>query len=350
VRYVPAFDGLRGIAVLSVMIFHAGNSVRPLLRGGYIGVDIFFVLSGFLITSILISEFNSTDTLNILRFYAKRARRLMPAFLFMLLLYVIGSLVFLSEKEIKSNLVDVLIAITYTTNWTRALGGYSPSMLGHTWSLAIEEQFYLIWPITLLCILRYKMSRGRTVALILFIAFLFWAIRVVLTVVGATPDRLYNGLDTRGDALMLGSALGASLTSLKTDWQSSRFKYARLGLNAMSAIAIFLLVIVATYADWQKPEMFSIWMLFIEIAAAIIIAHIFIMEKGIIERVLSMSILVWIGSISYGLYLWHYIIYQTMNVMGFPQSYLAIVGIPLSFVAATMSFYCIERKFVARRF
>src|SRR5690606_29978886 len=207
--YNPALDGLRGIAIMMVMIFHA---TPQMLIGGFIGVDIFFVLSGFLITTLLIREQDFNQRVNLGRFYFRRLLRLAPALLFLLAVFSCASLYFLVHEVRQKFIVDTGITFLYLSNWARAFGLHPPDYLGHTWSLAIEEQFYLLWP--LLLMLMMKCARRRTVWLLLTFGLVGCALawRIYLSINDATAMRLYNGLDTRADALMIGCALAILLS------------------------------------------------------------------------------------------------------------------------------------------
>ena len=143
-KYYSQLDGLRGIAVLLVMLFHAKFS---LFGDGYIGGDIFFVLSGFLITSLLIKEFNHRKSINLKKFYIRRIRRLFPALIFFLVVYLTVNFIILGYSEFNENIIDSIIALFYMTNWVQALGYREFNLLNHTWSLSLEEQFYLIFPV-----------------------------------------------------------------------------------------------------------------------------------------------------------------------------------------------------------
>ena len=133
--YNPGLDGLRGTAILSVMAYHAQT---PFFRGGFIGVDIFFVLSGFLISSLLVSEFDRCNAVSLKNFYMRRLLRLAPALIGLLVIFCVASSLFLSAQKANSNYIDSLIALAYLSNWARALSIHPPDFLGHTWSLSIE--------------------------------------------------------------------------------------------------------------------------------------------------------------------------------------------------------------------
>jgi peptidoglycan/LPS O-acetylase OafA/YrhL len=201
--YIPELDGMRGLAILAVMMFHT----KRFLLGGFIGVDIFFVLSGFLITTILVKEYDTTGHINFKHFYLRRILRLAPALILMLAVFSAFSILFLHAAELKRNLMQVLIVVCYATNWARALDFYPMGHISHTWSLSMEDQFYILWPIMLLCLLRFVKSRRSVVSIICFLALLSWALRVFLARNGASTPRLQVGLDTRADALLVGCAL-----------------------------------------------------------------------------------------------------------------------------------------------
>ena len=206
----PALDGLRGAAVLSVLLYHTG-----VLRGGWIGVDTFFVLSGYLITSLLLAEHDRTGGIALRAFWGRRARRLLPA-LFLLLAGVglFGALVATAEARSVIR-QDLWGALTYGSNWLDIVRGSGywqtfaqPSPLAHIWSLAIEEQFYVVWPLVAWWALRRGGARRlATVAAAGAVVLAAWAIGLAWA--HASVDRIYLGTDTRAPALLLGATLGA---------------------------------------------------------------------------------------------------------------------------------------------
>jgi peptidoglycan/LPS O-acetylase OafA/YrhL len=199
--YIPALDGVRGVAVLGVLLLHFRFSGVP---GGGIGVDIFFVLSGFLITRVLLAGYARGDPLAI--FYSHRFVRLFPALLFLCAIYLAFGLIFLDKNQ---TWLDLESSLSYAANWTRAFVDGAPQYLGHTWSTAIEEQFYLLWPALLLLTLRATNKNFCTLATLSLLAVVFvW--RHTLLADGASFDRIYNGSDTRCDGLLLGCILGLS--------------------------------------------------------------------------------------------------------------------------------------------
>src|SRR5262245_60440887 len=200
------------------MLYHSGVSrgAELVLPGGFIGVDVFFVLSGYLITALLVVEWEQDGRISLPHFYARRALRLLPALSLLLLAYL--AVGWWLTKGWQALLVNAGIVLFYAANWARALGRDLP-ILGHTWSLSIEEQFYLLWPPIVVVLLRLGLTRRGLAAVALGGALLAAAARVALGLAGASFQRLYNGLDTRADALLVGCFLGAVLVPGMRRWK-----------------------------------------------------------------------------------------------------------------------------------
>ena len=200
IAHVPALDGLRGAAVAGVLLFHA----EGLLRGGFLGVDLFFVLSGYLITSILVAEHRRSGRIDLRAFWIRRARRLMPALLALVPAVGLYARSFAAPGELAQIRGDALATLAYVANWRAILVRRSywemfaaPSPLEHTWSLAIEEQFYVVWPLVALVVLR----RGpRALAIVSGVLALGSIVAMAVLGASATPNRVYLGTDTRGAA------------------------------------------------------------------------------------------------------------------------------------------------------
>jgi peptidoglycan/LPS O-acetylase OafA/YrhL len=319
---MPYLDGLRGVTIILVLWFHAGG----LFRGGFIGVDIFFVLSGFLITSLLIKEYDENQRIYLGRFYMRRALRLLPALVVMLAAW--GAFCLFFGEDTYKTWRDIGIVFFYAGNWARAYDLHLSHTLGHTWSLAIEEQFYILWPLIFI-VLRYLGCSMRT------LLFLTLGAAVVSTAVGgwwyytgmAALDkaqlssfgyraarsqivmRLYNGLDTHSSGLLVGCALAFFMSGYKPAIQA-RAK----GIHAASLAAAVVLIIIAFTAKWSSGLMFAGGYLVVAIASAIIIASLCITENNPIRKVLEHKWIVYLGRISYGLYLWHYPIYYVVDI------------------------------------
>ncbi|MEP6850094.1 MAG: acyltransferase, partial [Acidobacteriota bacterium] len=210
-RHLPALDGVRGIAILVVMIYHLEwlmPSLHDYVKGGFLGVDIFFVLSGFLITAILLNEYEKTSTISLKNFYIRRCLRLMPAFWFFLIcLYLFGTFLL---PEFQASLVyerhDFLYALTYTMNWYSATNPGYDSNLNHAWSLSIEEQFYIIWSLILYKAFAEKRKHSHILYLTLGLIGALCISRAVRALMGADTRLLYYSTDTRIDSLLIGCA------------------------------------------------------------------------------------------------------------------------------------------------
>ncbi|MTA29006.1 MAG: acyltransferase family protein, partial [Actinobacteria bacterium] len=204
--HLPGIDGLRALSVLVVVAFHTG-----LIEGGWIGVDVFFAISGFLITGLLVAEHERTGNVGLGAFWGRRFRRLIPALFVLLALIVV--LVRLDQIAVASR--DVWGALTYSTNWVHVFGGASywdrfstPDPLRHLWSLAIEEQFYVVWPVVAWFVLRRR--NARTLGVVASVgAVVSGVVQIVGINAGLSVDRVYQGTDTRAVAFLLGAALAS---------------------------------------------------------------------------------------------------------------------------------------------
>jgi peptidoglycan/LPS O-acetylase OafA/YrhL len=336
--YVPALDGMRGYAVPAVILYHAQI---PFFQGGFIGVDIFFVLSGFLITSLLVREFYSQHHIDLKSFYVRRILRLGPALGVFLASFVALSLLMLGAEQARSNIIETLIALFYFTNWAWAFHLHPPHFLAHTWSLAIEEQFYMIWPMLLIALLRLIRSHRIMISTIVLLLLSCWLTRILLAVGGASLDHLYNGLDTRGDKLLTGCLLGIILSSnLISMYRQSQLE--RM-LKFISPLSALILLLGSIAMRWQSLYMYYYGFLVIELSVSIIILDIFFSRKSMVNRLLLMKPVVWLGRISYGLYLWHFLILSTMRALGFWRINVMIGGTCFAFLVASASYYFVER-------
>ncbi len=341
-RYTPMLDGIRGLAVVAVMIVHMKI---PYLQWGYLGVDVFFTLSGFLITTILVQEWVETGTINFRNFYARRALRLLPA----LSLLLIATLLPLNPVALPQRLKAAGIALFYSSNWVRALApDFNLSALAHTWSLSVEEQFYFLWPIALALLLRRCSSAGKLVSILGLATLASIACRVVLWKAGAGAMRLYNGLDTRADSLLAGCLLSLLLSFgiLK-----SGIRIRPVAIGALAVIAIPGLLMVFS-SEWNDSYMFLAGYTLMALGSAALIFLAISPGSPALKAVLSFRPLVWIGSVSYGVYLWHYPIFAYFEGLGWPRL-LKVAGMWSTVLAvAALSFYGLERPFLRmkRRF
>ncbi|MHB1518960.1 MAG: acyltransferase family protein [Acidimicrobiales bacterium] len=347
-----ALDGIRAFAVLAVIAYHAGI---PWTGGGLLGVDVFFVLSGFLITSLLCRELTRSGTVRLGRFWAQRARRLLPA-LFITILGVAGyCYVFRHSLDLTSIRGDAIATLLYVANWHFIVSdqGYftlsaAPSPLLHTWSLAVEEQYYLVWPLVALFVVRRWSTRAlaRTAAVG---ALASAVLSVSLYAAGFSINRIYYGTDTRAQALLVGSFLGA-VGAHATD----RFSIvpARWVSTARSRLVWTIPGLVgAVGLGWawhavggQDPFLYEGGFLLVALAAGAVILTCVTVPRSSLARFLSLTPLVFIGRISYGLYLYHWPLFLAIDHAHTGLSGIRLLGARLAatFAVAVVSFRFVE--------
>ena len=316
-KYEPSLDGLRAIAVATVIVSHFWPSAG--IQGGY-GVDVFFVLSGFLITTILRAEIAERDTINLFRFYARRALRLAPA----LGLLLIICLVLAIATRDWSAIADVGFTGLYVMNWARAFDLTYGGLLGHTWSLAIEEQFYFLWPLAVLFLRGKSLLWFSVVALILVTC---W--KAYLISRGVIVQRFYCGFDTHSDTLLIGCILALV-------WR--RASHFAIPVVAVASV----LILTACMAGFIAGTRFSYFLGTTIIGVSTVGIIIAAGRPGILNRVLSVKPLVFIGKISYGLYLWHY----PFLMFGQARELNTNLMFVLSIGATLLSYYLVEIPFL----
>ncbi|SEB26733.1 MULTISPECIES: acyltransferase [unclassified Mycobacterium] len=337
--YNPGLDGLRGTATLCVLAAHLDIRWCP---GAFIYMDMFFVMSAYLITSLLLKRWTKTGSVGFGTFYLRRVLRLFPANYAMILAFVVVA--YLILYDFRGQLTQAVVAATYTSNWTRAFEVPMPEYLGHTWSLAVEEQFYLLWPVALTLLLKVIGLRMRLVAVIVVLALGFASWRSWLTLQGASEARLFNGTDMRGDALLIGCALGVAM-AIPGVRQSARLQRAAKLLAVPSLVA---LIVAGITMDQHNRAMYGGISLIFTLASACLITALVLPEQTIPHLVFRSPILVFMGRICYGLYIWHYPIYMVLRFrLGFVEPVpLGIIGVPLTFVAAILSWRFVESPFL----
>jgi peptidoglycan/LPS O-acetylase OafA/YrhL len=339
--HVAALDGVRALAVSSVVAFHLGMTWAP---GGYLGVDVFFVLSGFLITALLLSERDTNGRISLGRFYARRALRLLPA-----LLAVLGALWLFTTVTVVGDSAhrvrgDGLAALFYFANW-RAAFGHAPFLgfMGHAWSLSIEEQFYAVWPLLVVGALAL---RGGRRSLVLVLAVAGTVVPPLLRLAwwdgsAATMTRLYYGLDTRADALFAGAVLAVIVASGRLPvGRLARSVYAALALGALAVPGLLVATMPRPGASLSRGALSLV-----AVSAVALIAHLLASPRGPLGRVLSFPPLAALGKISYGVYLWHWPVIVATNPWGRTGGALvakAAIALGLSIV----SWWVVERPFL----
>lgn len=340
--YVPALDGVRGVAIALVVLWHAFHV--PV--GGFLGVHVFFVLSGFLITALLLQEWHSTGAISLGHFYFRRALRLFPALAAMLLAYtgiqVARELVLQpAALDLSTALGGVLYSAFYVSNLVQAGGVVLGVPISHLWSLATEEQFYLLWPFVLLLALRRGVS-SRALELGLVAAIGLVALdRLYQTLADAPRARLYFAPDTTFDAILVGCLLGLWFMSgrLPAALRSRRV----VGWASVAAIAFGAAVVAL--AGIESRLLYAAALLPFVVAAGIFVLAA-ATEDMPLARVLAWRPLVYLGRISYSLYLWHTMaLVFGRELLGLPSA----GGVVLAVAAATVSHYAIERPFLRRK-
>ena len=332
--YEPSLDGIRAIAVLFVMAGHLG-----LVYAGGLGVDIFFVLSGYLITAILISEFTSNGQISLKKFYARRALRILPAVI--LLLVVLNAVVAATQpgEQATTLRLNSLGALFYIANWLRAFG-LDLGIVGHLWSLSIEEQFYFFWPITLAILLSRKVTVNLILLLIGFAVVLVNVDRIFLYRGIESFPRIYNGLDTRADALLVGCGLGLSGYRFV-----SRRVLVALGLLGAAFVGYVLFRAYPVPADLQVPFGLTIGGTLFALGVAFALGAILAAPESIFARFLGLPPLVWTGRLSYGLYLWHFPVFTFIAGWFSAVQPIRLMALQITgtFGCATLSYYLLER-------
>ncbi|MFZ0668373.1 MAG: acyltransferase family protein [Acidimicrobiales bacterium] len=372
-RHLPALDGLRALAILSVFAYHLGFGWAS---GGFLGVDLFFVLSGFLITSLIVEERSQTGRIRLGGFWVRRAKRLLPALLLMLVVLSIFVAIDPGPTNPTQLRGDALATILYFANWHMILAQQSyfaqldaVSPLQHTWSLAIEEQFYLIWPLLLAALFAWATARSRlrsafgketwrkaglTVTVIGALVSAGWM--TYLWHSGADINRIYFGTDSRAFDLLIGAA--AAMVACSRPQPTAR---TRKVLHAVSPICLIALVIFWGLAGvaggtqsggTPRGFMWNGGFLLCSVLAAILISDVRQLEAGPLGKLLSIRPLRWIGKISYGLYLWHWPVIVELNSARTGLNGLALDAfqVAVAFAISTVSFYLVEQPIRRSRF
>jgi len=341
VERIPALDGVRGVAVLAVFGSHAGV---PGLSLGGVGVDVFFVLSGYLITTILINEIVRSGTISPPRFYLRRIRRLTPALLLLTVLYVLVAPFAWSERSTAEHAGLSALSFLYLMDYARAFWiGHNP--LVHTWSLAVEEHFYLVWPFALLAVARWVPVRHwLKVLAVAYLAATLW--RCVSVDLFGWPATYFR-FDSRLSALILGSVLAALLRGETTARERSLWT---LGLVAGACLISALAI-----RSYGGAEGTGAWAtlgiaLTEAVSLAVILAVVERHREGtptLLTRALSGAAMVYVGQISYGLYLFHHPL--TYWLYGHHWTVVLAISLPAALGLAALSYHLVERPVLEGR-
>ena len=305
-RYVPGLDGVRAIAVAAVVGYHLG---APWLPGGLLGVGVFFTLSGYLITTILLTTWERSGNLDLSNFWLRRARRLLPALIMVLIVVLVATPV-LDNDVLAERGIEALAAVFYVSNWVTIASDVSyfqrfsgPGPLDHLWSLAVEEQFYLLWPLVLL--LLFKTQRGRLdrmAQLTLGLAVVSFLLMLLLALPGFDNSRAYQGTDARAGGLLIGAAL--AMVWPPTQQASKIDANRRLTIDLSGAAALVIIIIMFVFTGEYSMWLYRGGILLLSLATAVLVAAA-VHPASVVGPVLGVLPLRWIGERSYGIYLWH---------------------------------------------
>ncbi len=350
----PALDGLRGMALIWVVTYHFTSSAGP-FPGGWVGLDVFFVLSGFLITAMLLDEVRVHGRVSLPLFYARRACRLLPALLVMLAVWVGVLLAFHDTSwiaatpggdgsgdpvDVRSALGQVGIVLGYGANWVYALGsGDAP--LAHLWSLAVEEQFYLVWPFVLLLLL--KVPAARRIWPVLALAVVSAALPLLYWDGGEGTNRIYFGTDTRAVGMLLGAAAALAWHQRRSRGTGSPAATPRAWAGLVTVLVFLLAVGNVPLKSLAGPAIMAV-------AAMQVVPYLVDRPRSLLGRGFATPVLVWLGQRSYAIYLWHYLWATWLNPL---SPWVSIpFGIAASLLCAVVSWRFVEAPALqyARRF
>ncbi|QQE74584.1 acyltransferase family protein [Brevibacillus composti] len=344
-RYMAGLDGLRALAVLAVVAYHLQFEWIP---GGLLGVGVFFVLSGYLITDLLVMEWKRNGRIDLADFWLRRARRLLPA-MFVLLAAVIAWLLIREPSRLIAIREELLASLLYVSNWWLIFHEVSyfesfgpPSPLGHFWSLAVEEQFYLLWPLLLMAGIRLFRKRGMLFAVTTGAALLSACLMVLLYEPGVDPSRVYYGTDTRAFGLLIGAALAMVWPSAKlSDRVSPR---GRWSLDLVGAVGMAILLGMFWKINEYDPFLYQGGFVILSLVTAIVVA-VLAHPATRLGKFMGAAPFRWIGLRSYGIYLWHYpVIVLTspaVNTSGVNLS-LSLMQLAASVILADLSWRFVE--------
>lgn len=317
-QHIPALDGLRAFAVIAVLLFHGGY-----LEGGFLGVDLFFALSGFLITSLLIRDAEGAGAggrpgIDLAAFWGRRFRRLLPAVLVMISAVAVWSWLFGSGADLEGVKRDGPWAVVYLANWhfISESSGYwasfaQPSMFDHLWSLAIEEQFYVLWPLVVLVIWAVA-RRPQRALLVLAVTGAVASLAVMFAIYdGGDPTRVYMGTDTRASSVLVGALVATA---------PARRLVSRL-VSALGRRLDLVVVVLGGFVLWSwasidgasAESLYRGGLFAHSLACAVLVVTVASASEGASLRMLGWAPLAWVGTLSYGLYLWHWPVYVVLT-------------------------------------
>ena len=339
--HLPGLDGLRALAVIGVLAFHDNR-----LNGGFLGVDLFFALSGFLITTLLIDELQRTNTVDLIGFWGRRLRRLLPAVTVLLVVVVVFFRLFADTGQWIIARNDVVWSQFYMANWHQIYSGSgywdafaAPSAFEHLWSLAIEEQFYLVWPV--LVIVAWRIGRARGLAALTSIGIVASFIAMLAIYNGGDPTRVYMGTDTRSFSLLCGAFVALPAVRQFITAGIQKFRTIASGLTV---VLVFVLGLMWFTVDGQSEWLFR-GGLFAHSIASALLAILVASSSSKFPLVFSWRPLAYIGRLSYALYLWHWPVYIfcTSERLDVDDLALTAIRLAITFALSIASYFLIEQ-------
>ena len=369
IPYLPGLDGLRALAVVAVMLYHGGAQWLP---GGFLGVEVFFVISGYLITLLLIGENERRGTISLVGFWSRRARRLLPALVALLVAVATVAAVVPYLRDALAKLRGALFwGLFYGSNWFQLNENMSyfdnqarPPLLRHLWSLAVEEQFYIVWPLVMIVVLRVFRDRLPKVGMAFAAGALASTLWMAFLYDSANPNRVYLGTDTRAGGLLLGAAMATVWRPYAIMRSPLRRKGGLLDVVGVLGVAILAVThwrfrdVVLTDGEIRGYDLlYRGGFLLVGVATMMVIASATHLRSLFGQKVLGMRPLVWIGTRSYGLYLWHWPVFMLLRPgavddggdVDWPHWLVMAVRFALTFALAEVSYRLIERPFRQRR-
>jgi peptidoglycan/LPS O-acetylase OafA/YrhL len=342
--YLPGVDGLRAVAVLAVLLYHADLTW---IRGGFLGVDVFFVISGYLITTLLLTEWLQRGRIDLPAFWFRRARRLLPALFLLMAVVLVFAVLFLST-EVAGLRGDALAAFSYVTNWYLIFSDQSyfemmgrPSLFRHLWSLAVEEQFYIVWPLLLTGLM--WLLRPRLVLLVVLAGAVASAVLMALLYQpDVDPSRVYYGTDTRGVGLLAGAALAFLWAPGRVGGRAGQLH--PLLLDALGLVGLGALAYSFLRLDGFDPFLYQGGFALVAVASAVVIA-VLVHPRAHLGRILGQQPFRWLGLRSYSVYLWHWPVFMlTRPHIDVPFDGLALLALRfgVTITLAELSYRLVE--------
>jgi peptidoglycan/LPS O-acetylase OafA/YrhL len=350
--FVPALEGVRGVAILLVVLVHA--YLRP--GGGFLGVDVFFVLSGFLITTLLLREQSRRGRISLRGFYRRRALRLVPALVVFLLAYVAVTALAMSTtagtpwSPTSLLLWPVLESAFYVSNVAQAWGGLFPAGISQMWSLATEEQFYLLWPLTLVWLNRRRATPQKLARVLVTVIVLVAADRLLLDLLGVSRPHLYFAPETSFDTLLVGCLFGVWFVH----GNGPRMLYSRSFRRLLWPVALAAAALhVHVLGDWNDPYLYKVVLPLFSLEVGFLVFVAATDERSLLARGVAIGPLRYLGRISYSLYLWHPLVLWVVRPAlrsWFHNVHLTPTeAVALAIACAMLSYNLVELPFLRRK-